>query len=105
MVPVFLTRGVFQYDIARRRSVAALCTMQKISSHPNDALPVPYVPVRVTRGALDAHRHTYGPSRCRTSQYGGLLFPSQCLSGTILTALHSMVFDWRVSKAGQMLFL
>ena len=33
------------------------------------ALPVPYVPVRVTRGALIAHRYTYGPPRCRTSQY------------------------------------
>ena len=27
------------------------------------ALPVPYVPVRVTRGALVAHRYTYGPPR------------------------------------------
>ena len=33
------------------------------------ALPVPYVPVRVTRGALIAHRYTYAPPRCRTSQY------------------------------------
>ena len=27
------------------------------------ALPVPYVPVRVTRGTLMAHRYTYAPSR------------------------------------------
>ena len=33
------------------------------------ALPVPYVPVRVTRGAVIANRYTYAPSRCRTSQY------------------------------------
>ena len=33
------------------------------------ALPVPYVPVRVTRGAGIAHRYTYAPLRCRTSQY------------------------------------
>ena len=34
------------------------------------ALPVPYVPVRVTRGALVAHhRYTYALPRCRTSQY------------------------------------
>ena len=33
------------------------------------ALPVPYVPVRVTRGAVIAHRYTYAPPRCRTSQY------------------------------------
>ena len=33
------------------------------------ALPVPYVPVRVTRGTLIAHRYTYAPPSCRTSQY------------------------------------
>ena len=34
--------------------------------HPlNDALPGPYVPVWVSRGALVAHRYTYEP----TSQY------------------------------------
>ena len=33
------------------------------------ALPVPYVPVLVTRGAVIAHRFTYAPPRCRTSQY------------------------------------
>ena len=32
------------------------------------ALPVPYVPVRVTRGALVAHLYTYVPPNCRTSQ-------------------------------------
>ena len=38
--------------------------------HPlNDALPLPYVPVRVTRGALIAHRYKHAPPRCRTSQY------------------------------------
>ena len=38
--------------------------------HPlNDALPGTYVPVRVTRGALVAHRYTYAPPRCRTSKY------------------------------------
>ena len=37
--------------------------------HPlNGAPPGPYVPVRVTRGALVAHRYTYAPPRCRTSQ-------------------------------------
>ena len=38
--------------------------------HPlSGALPLPYVPARVTRGALVAHRHSFAPSRCRTSQY------------------------------------
>ena len=30
----------------------------------------------------------------------GLLFPSRCPSGTILLAPFSMVWDWRVSRAG-----
>ena len=33
----------------------------------------------------------------------GLLFPSRCLSGTILLTPYSMVWDWRVSRAGPML--
>ena len=69
----FLTGGVFECDIAHRRSVAVLCMLYTIRSnkmHPlNDALPGPYVQVRVTRGALVAHRYTYVPPRCRTLQY------------------------------------
>ena len=37
--------------------------------HPHyGALPVPYVPVRDTYGALVARRYTYEPPRCRISQ-------------------------------------
>ena len=39
------------------------------------ALPVPYVPVRVTRGTVIAHRYTYAPPRCRTSQYRRTFIP------------------------------
>ena len=50
----FLTGGVFEDDLAHRQSVAVLCLLYKIrcnSMHPLfGALPVPYVPVRVTRG-------------------------------------------------------
>ena len=56
-----------------RRSVAVLCMLYKIRCNPmhplNGALPGPYVPVRVTFGALVAHRYTYAPPRCRTSQF------------------------------------
>ena len=38
-------------------------------------LPVPYVPVRVTRGALVAHSYTYALPRCRTSQYCSTFIP------------------------------
>ena len=64
---------MFECDIAHCRSVAVLCVLYKIRCNPmhplNDELPRPYVPVRVTRGALVAHRYTYAPPRCRTSQY------------------------------------
>ena len=69
----FLTGGVFECDIAHRRSVAVLCMLYKIKCNPvhplNGALPGPYVSVLVTRGALVAHRYNYAPPRCKTSQY------------------------------------
>ena len=75
----FLTGGVFECDIAHRRSAAVLCMLDKIRCNPmhplNDALPAPYVPVLVTRGALVAHRYTYAPHRCRTSQYRRTFVP------------------------------
>ena len=37
--------------------------------HLYGALLVPYVPVRVTSGAVIAHRCTYAPPCCRTLQY------------------------------------
>ena len=66
----FLAGGVFECDISHRRSVAVLCTLCKIRCnlvHPlNGVLPGPYVPVRVPRIALVAHRYTYAPPHCRT---------------------------------------
>ena len=69
----FLTGDVFECDISHHRSVAVLCMLYKIRCNlvhpPNCALPGPYVPARVTRGALVAHRYTYAPTRCKTLQY------------------------------------
>ena len=69
----FLTEGVFECDLAHRRSVAVLCMLHNIRCNPMHplcgALPVSYVPVRVTRGAVIAHRFTYAPPRCGASQY------------------------------------
>ena len=69
----FLTVGVFECELVHRRSVALLCMLYKIRCNPMHplycALPVPYVPVRVTRSVVIAHRYTYVPSRCRTSHY------------------------------------
>ena len=70
---LFLTGGVFECDISHRRSVAVLCMLYKIRCNPvhplNGALPGPYERVRVTRGALVAHRYIYAPNRCRTFQH------------------------------------
>ena len=59
--------------------------------HPlNGALPGPYVPVRVTRGALIAHRYTYAPPSCRISQYSRTFIP---ISVCIWNDLANPVFD------------
>ena len=75
----FLTEGVFECDIAHRRSVEVLCMLYNIRCNPvhplNGALPGPYVPVPVTRGALVAHRYAYLPPRCRTTQYSRTFIP------------------------------
>ena len=75
----FLTGGVFDCDISHRRSVAVMCLLNKIRCNPvhplNGALPGPYVPVWVARGALVEHRYTYAPPRCRTLQYSRTFIP------------------------------
>ena len=69
----FLTGGVIEVDIAYRPSVVVLCMLYMIrcnSMHPlNGALPGPYDPARISRGAMVVHRFTYAPPCCRTSQY------------------------------------
>ena len=68
----FLAGGMLNCNLSYRRSVAVLCMLYKIRCNPMHllcgALPVPYVPVRVTHGTLIAHRYTYAPPRCRTQQ-------------------------------------
>ena len=57
----------------------------------NDALPGPYMPVRVTRGALVVHRYTYARlARCTTSQYR-MTFVD--LSVSLWNGLADAVFD------------
>ena len=68
----FSTGSLFECDLAHPRSVVVLCMMYKIRFNPMHplygALPVPYVPERVTRPAI-AHRYNFAPPRCRTPQY------------------------------------
>ena len=95
----FQSGGVLECDIAHCQSVAVLCMLYKIRCNPihplNGALPGLYLLVRVTHGALVAHRYTYAPLRCRTSQY--------CMT-FIALSVSLMMYDWRVSRAGPMLF-
>ena len=90
----FLAGGVFNCDLSHRRSVAVLSMLYKVrcnQKHPLcGALPVPYVPDRVTRGALIAHRYTFAPPRCRTSQYRRTFIP---LSVSLWNYLVDPVFD------------
>ena len=88
------SKCVFECDISHRRSVAVLCMLYKIRCNPvhplNGALPGPYVPPRVTRGALVAHRYTYAQPRCRTLQYSRTFIP---FSVSLCNDFASSVFD------------
>ena len=90
----FLAGGVLECNLAHRRSVAELCMLFKIQSNPmhplSGALLLPYVPACVTRGALVAHRHSFAPPRCRTSQYCRSFMP---LSVSLWNDLSDPVFD------------
>ena len=104
----FLTGGVFDSDITHRRSMAILLMLYKIRCNPvnplNGALPGPYVPVRV-HAVLWSHICSLMRFRgAEPHSTAGPLFSSQCLTGTILLTLYSMVWDWRVSRAGPMFF-
>ena len=58
--------------------------------HPlSGALLLPYVPVHVTSGALVAHKHSFAPPRCRTSQYRRTFVP---LSVSLWNDLSNPVF-------------
>ena len=82
------------HTFAHRRSVAVLCMLNKTRCNPvhplNGALPGQYVPVRVTRGALVAHRYTYAPPRCGTSQHSKTFIP---LTVCLWNELANPVFD------------
>ena len=98
----FLTGGVFECNISHRRSVAVRCMLYKIRCNPvhplSGALPEPCVPA----SHIGTLMHRLAAEPCSTA---GLLFPSRCHSGTILLTPYSMVWNWRVSRAGQCFFI
>ena len=104
----FLTGGVFECDLAHRLSVIVLCMLYKIGCNPMHPLygvrPVSYVPVRVTRFTVIAHRYSYAPPRCRTSQYRWTFILLSVSLWNDLSDLGLIVWDWQVSRAGPMPF-
>ena len=85
---------MFKFDLAHLRSIAVLCMLYKIRFNPmhplHAALPAPYVPVRVIRSAVIAHRYTHAPPRSRTSQYRRKFI---ALSGSLCNDLGDSLFD------------
>ena len=77
--PRFLTGGACECDIAHCPSVALLSMLYKIRCNPmhplNGAIPLQYVPVRVTRDALVVHLYTYAQPCCRGSLYRTTFVP------------------------------
>ena len=84
--------GVCLSVTAYLRSEAVLCMLYNIRCNTlyplYGALPVTHVPVRVTRGI--AHRYTYAPPRCRTSQYSRTFVR---FSASLWNDLSDPVFD------------
>ena len=90
----FLAGGVLDSNLAHCQSIAELCMQFKIKSNPmhllSGALPLPDVPAHVTRGALVAHRYSFAPPHCRTSQYCRTFVP---LVVSLWNDLSDSVFD------------
>ena len=104
----FLTGGVFEFDIAHHWTVAVMFMLYKIRFNPIhpliSSLPGSYVTVRVTRGC-SPHIVILMPRLAAEPQSTAwLLFLYQCPSGIVLLILYSMVWDWRVSREGPMIF-
>ena len=91
----FLTGGVFECDIAHRRSMVFLCMIYKIRCNPMHPLNLLYLDRMcqcglhaVLRSHIDALMHSLAEEHCSTAV---LLFPCQCPSGTIMLTPFSMV--------------
>ena len=105
---IFLTGNVFECDLAHRRSVAVLCMLYKIRCNPRhplyDALPVPYVLVRLHAGLWSHIGTLVRLLAAEPRSIAGLLFSCQYLCGTILVTPCSMVWDWQGARAEPMPF-
>ena len=82
-----------QCNLANRRSIAVLCMLSKMNHNPmhpvSGALPLPYVPVRVTRGTGCSLAFVL-PPRYRASQYRITFVP---VSVSLWNDFNDPVFD------------
>ena len=100
----FLTGGVFECDIAHRRSVAVMCMLYKIRCNPVH-------PLNGAAGYTQPHKcrlhavlwsHISTLMHCLAAEprsTAGLSFPLQCPSGMILLTPYLMVWDWSGFKS------
>ena len=104
-----LTSGVFECDLAHRRSVAVLCMLYKIRLTRCTLFMVVFV-CRLCRCGLHAALWSHIGTLMRLlaaepRSIGGLLFPFQHLCGTILVTSYSMVWTGRFQERSQCLFI
>ena len=101
-------RGVFECDIAHRRSVVVLCMLYQIRCNPMHplfgALPGQFLPVGITRGDRVAHGILMHLLAAEPRNAAGPIFHSQYPWGTILLTLYSNVWDCLVLRAGPIVF-
>ena len=102
----FLTGGVFECDIVHRQSVVVLFVLRircnTVYPH-NGALPGLYCQCRLLAVLWSHIGALMRILAAEPRSTAGILFHSQCSSGTILLTPYSMVWDWLVSRAGPML--
>ena len=80
----FLCLGAIRCDLGHRRDVASLTMFYKIRAngdHPvNQWIPPPFVPSRLTSGAVAAHGQSVTLLQARTSQFARTFICSSCFS-------------------------
>ena len=105
----FFNWGVLECDIAHRRSVVVQCMLYKIRCNPMHPLYMVLYQCRMWKCGLYAvlwwhifilMRLPAAEPRTTTEPW----FSFQCPRWTILLTPYSMVWDWRASIAGPMLF-
>ena len=106
----FLAGGVLNCNLSHCRSVAVLCMLYKIRRNPMHPLCGALYLCLMCQSGLHAVLWSHIDILIRLPaaeprSTKGLLFPSQYLSGTIWLTTFSMVWDWRVSRAGPMPFV